>query len=286
MNLRNIDVGYLRTFLAVIDLDGFNRAAVALNKSQSTVSAQMKKIEESADTDLFEKAGRRMRLTHAGEKLVPYARRLVALHDLALEDLRGEAVDGTIRLAVMDDYAIQVLPHHLASFMDAHPLIDIEVSSGFSDQLMKGLGLDYDLVLSTHPVGVGTGERLCIERTRWVFAENKALPDRDFVPLALLPKGNLFRGWALKALDDGKVPHHIVFTGSSIATVEAAAAAGLAVTIAKERSAMPGLRFLEDQRRFPILPDTEIMLNSAPDNQSPVSALLARHLRSSFAIAV
>ena len=283
--MRNIDIGFLRTFLAAIDLNGFNRAAAALNKSQSTVSAQLHKVEEIVGVPLFEKAGRTMRLTPAGEQLAHYARRLVALHDRTLQEISGDGVEGRIRLAVMDDYATQILPRHLAGFLERFPGVDLEVSSGFSDQLMKGLGSQFDLVLSTHPVGTGSGERLCIERTRWVFAANREVPDKDSLPLALLPAGNLFRGWALKALEDAAVAYRVAFTGSSIATVEAAAAAGIAITVAKETSAMPGLRFLDESDGLPPLPDSEIMLNSAPGQRSRVVRLLCDHLAQAFAVA-
>lgn len=258
---RNIDMDLFRTFLATIDLDGLNKAAIAVGRSQSTVSTQIKRMEDIAGCDLFQPDGRKVRLTPAGEKLAGYARRLIALHDEALEALAENRLDGSVSLAVMGDYANHVLPQFLAGFMERHPSIMIDVTTGFSEDLLAQLGGRFDLVLSTHPLGEGRGERLRVERTQWVFSANHELPKTAAVPLALLPPGNLFRKWALDALDQAGIPWHVLFTSSSIAAVEAAAAAGIAVCVAKQGSAGSGLRFLGKRHGFPELPETEIVLN-------------------------
>lgn len=276
--MRNIDIGFLRTFLATIDLDGLTRAAEAVHKSQSTVSAQLRKVEQTVGAPLFEKHGRKMKLTEQGERLSRHARRIISLHDQALWDLSAGPRAGKIRLAVMDDYAVQVLPDFLSQFTDRYPDIDIDVSCGFSQELLKELGTSFDLVVSTHPVGTGRGERLGIERTHWVFAQGKDVPANKPLPLAVLPSGNLFRSWGIRALEDNRIPFRIAFTGSGVASVEAAAAAGIAVAIAKGTSALPGLRSVGRELGLPPLPDTEIMLNAVDHAKSDASRLLADFL--------
>ncbi len=258
---RNVDIDLFRTFLAAVDLDGLNKAAIAVGRSQSTVSTQIKRMEEIVGCALFQPDGRKVRLTAAGEKFAGYGRRLVALHDQALEAMAGDRLEGSVSLAVMGDYANHVLPAYLARFMERYPAIMVDVTTGFSADLLEQLGGRFDLVLSTHPLGEGKGERLRVEKTRWVFSSNHELPKSAAVPLALLPPGNLFRHWALEALDGAGINWHVLFTSSSIAAVEAAAAAGIAVCVAKEGSVRDGLRFLERKHGFPDLPETEIVLN-------------------------
>ena len=106
----NIDIDLFRTFLAAIDLDGLNKAAQAIGRSQSTVSTQISRMEEIAGCKLFEPDGRKVRLTPAGERLSSYARRIVALHDQALDSLVENRTEGSVSLAVMGDYATHVLP--------------------------------------------------------------------------------------------------------------------------------------------------------------------------------
>lgn len=280
---RNIDIDLFRTFLAAIDLDGLNKAAIAVGRSQSTVSTQIKRMEEIAGCALFQPDGRKVRLTPAGEKLAGYGRRLVALHDEALQALAEDPLTGGVSLAVMGDYAHHVLPRYLAGFMERHPSIMIDVTTGFSEDLLAQLGGRFDLVLSTHPLGEGRGERLRVERTHWVFSSTHELPKTAAVPLALLPPGNLFRKWALDALEKAGIPWHVLFTSSSIAAVEAAAAAGIAVSVAKQGSALTGLRFLGPQHGFPQLPETEIILNRStgrfPDATAALGDYLAREMR-------
>jgi len=261
MPRRNIDIDLFRTFLAAIDLGGFNKAAAALGRSQSAISMQLKRMEEGLGCALFERQGRTMKLTASGEKLAGYARRLIALHDQALDAMADTRVDGNVSLALMGDYANNVLPDILAEFTELHPSIIVDVTTGFSADLLKQLGGRYDLVLSTHPLGEGQGERLRVEKTKWVFSSRHEIPTSDVIPLALLPPGNLFREWAIQALDEAGLRWRMAFTSTSIATVEAAAAAGIAIGVAKEGSARDGLRFLGRAHGFPDLPETEIVLN-------------------------
>jgi len=278
----NIDPTLLRTFLSAIELGGFNRAAAAVHRSQSTISMQLKKLEEILQVRLFEKSGRSRILTREGEEFAIYARRLLSLHDQAIDAMRPAGARGYVRVGVMDDYATEVLPDMIARFLDLNPRVNVEITSGFSTRLVTRLGQDFDLVLTTHPVGTGHGQVLRHERTRWAFAAEKSLPAANDVPLALLPPGNLFRQWALRTIEETDWNWRIAFTGSSISTVEAAAAAGIGVTVVKENSANSALRMLDTADGFPQLPDTEIVLNRAVGSETRSVQMLADHLISEF----
>lgn len=282
MALRNIDTDLLRTFVTVVDQDGFSRAGTSLGRSQSAISMQMKRLEDVVDSRLFRRVGRKMRLTPSGEMLLGYARKLVRLNDETLDALRESTVSGSVSLALMGDYATHVLPEALAVFMARYPDIQIDVKTGFSADLLTHLGERYELVLATQPKG-GGGEVLRTERTRWAYAERRELPSLDPVPLALLPPGNLFREWALRGLDSLEMRWRVLFTSTSIATVEAAAAAGIALTVVKEGTAAPGLRLLTEKDGLPPLPESEITLYRAPGKPSKSAETLAdfltRHLQ-------
>ena len=175
----------------------------------------------------------------------------------------------------MDDYAVQVLPGVVAQFMKEHPEIDVEVTSGFSDRLVTRLGIDFDLVLSTHPVGEGKGHILRHEETKWAFGADMPLPESDVLALALLPPGNIFRRWGLRALQGAGLQSRVAFTGSSISTVEAAASAGIGVTVVKESTANKSLRFIGEERGLPPLPKTEIALNRSSATESRQARVFA-----------
>ncbi len=280
---RNIDIDLFRTFLAAIDLDGLNKAAAAVGRSQSTVSMQIRRMEEILGCVLFVPDGRKVKLSGDGEKLAGYARRIVALHDQTLDAMAGDRIEGSVSLAVMGDYATHVLPDHLAAFMALHPGILVDVTTGFTTDLLDRLGGQFDLVLSTHPLGEGKGERLRVEKTRWVFSAGHEVPGGPSIPLALLPPGNLFRNWAIEALDEAGIGWRVLFTSSSITAVEAAAAAGIAVCVAKQGSASEGLRFLGPQHGFPDLPDTEIVLNRSTGRCPNATRILGDYLSRALA---
>ncbi|MEC7760950.1 MAG: LysR substrate-binding domain-containing protein [Pseudomonadota bacterium] len=279
---RNVDTALLRTFISAVDLGGFHRAATAVHRSQSTISVQLKKLEDLLGVALFEKSGRNRVLTRQGEEFAIYARRILSLHDQAVDAITSPEVNGFVRVGVMDDYASEILPDIVARFQERNPSVNVEITAGFSDLLMTRLGDDFDLVLSTHPVGMGLGQVLRHEPTRWAFASDKPLPDRTEVPLALLPPGNLFRQWALRALEGVGTPWRIAFTGSSITTVEAAAAAGIGVTVVKETTANARLRLLGPEDGFPDLPPTEIVLNQTVGAENTAVQALAATIRNAF----
>jgi len=282
MMRRNIDTELFRTFVSIADQDGFIKAAQALGRSQSAISMQMRRLEEAVGCPLFRREGRKMRLTRPGETMLGYARRLVALHDQTLDAVGDSDVSGDVRLAVMGDYATNVLPDIIARFMRARPGILVEVTTGFTQDLMHHLGDRFDLVLATQPEGSMKGEVLRSEPTRWAFSAHQPLPETEIVPLALLPPGNMFREWALQALDKAGRRWRILFTSTSIATVEAAAEAGIALTVVKEGSARTGLQLIGTEAGLPDLPDSEIALHRAPGGISRAAQTFSEFLEASL----
>ncbi|MEM8633227.1 MAG: LysR family transcriptional regulator, partial [Pseudomonadota bacterium] len=106
--MRTLDLTALRALVAVADSGGVTRAANLLNLTQSAVSMQMKRLEQAVGLPLLEKSGRRVVLTSAGDQLLGYARRMLALNDEAITRLTAPAYEGTLTLGVPHDI---VFPH-------------------------------------------------------------------------------------------------------------------------------------------------------------------------------
>jgi len=276
--LRNIDIDLLRSFVTIAELRSFTRAAAALNRTQSTISTQVRKLEEIAGQTLLQRSPQEVLLTRAGEDFLGYARRIVALHDEALDVVRAQSVSGRVRLAVMDDYATIVLPETLARFARSHPEVELEVTTGFTRDLLASLGEAFDLVLATQKAGDGSGEVLRTERTAWAWSDRHDLPPAGPLPLALLKAPNMYREWALAALNEAGRPWRILFSSSSIGAVEAVAAAGAALTVVKAGTAREGLRLLGAAESLPALPASEIALHLAPGRPTPAVRALAGFL--------
>ena len=122
-----LDTDQLRSFLAIVDTGSFTRAAQRVNKTQSAVSMQMKRLEEQLGRDLFVKKGRGTRLSDDGDRLVDFARQMLKLEAAALVAVAGKGLTGRLRIGMPDDYAEAVLPRIVKPFSRLHPLVDISV---------------------------------------------------------------------------------------------------------------------------------------------------------------
>lgn len=117
-----MDLKYLATFKAIVTEGGFSKAAEALNYTQSTITFQMQQLEQELSIQLFEKIGRRMVLTKAGERFIAYADEVLAAveklntFDASLSDLRGD-----LRVAAGETLLCYQLPPVLKRFHELAP---------------------------------------------------------------------------------------------------------------------------------------------------------------------
>src|SRR5882672_2232086 len=122
-----IDVDQLRTFIAIAETGSFTKAADVVNKTQSAVSMQMKRLEERLERPIFSRDGRASKLTEDGQRLLDYARRIVKLNVETLAAFSDAALSGRVRLGVPDDYADRYLPEIMARFSRSHPEVELTV---------------------------------------------------------------------------------------------------------------------------------------------------------------
>ncbi len=278
----DIDVDLLRAFLAVIDGGSFTAAARALNRTQSAVSMQIKRLEQIAGGPLFERSSRHVELTRRGEELASYARRMVALNDEVLERLRDDVLGGVVRLGVIEDYAVQTLPPILAGFMSAHPKVAIEMETGFSPSLLERLGETFDLVLAMHPRGSGRGEVVRAEQAVWAGSRQHSAHVASILPLALHPPGCQFRQAALTSLDRAKRRWRLAYVCQSHSALEAVVHTGLAITVTKAGTLPKGLSVFGSAEGFPPLPSFEVAVHRARGNKNRTLTALADYLVASL----
>jgi molybdate transport repressor ModE-like protein len=295
------DLDLLRTFVAIADNGGFTRAAERVGRTQSTVSLQVKKLEEGLGRRVFDREGGgrggEPRLTPAGEILLNYARQVLRLCDEARSRIMDPGMEGTVRLGTPEDFATVHLPNILARFARAHPRVSLEVNCDFTvnllDEFSKGL---YDLVLfKREPQGVrgqrhaGPAGGIGVWREVLVWtASPRLIVDRSGVlPLVLAPVPDLYRKRAIAALDAAQRPWRIVYTSPSLAGLQAAVSAGLGVTVLPKEMVPSGFVLLsEAEHRLPSLPDTEIVLYRAPGALSRPAELLAEHIVHSLEVEI
>lgn len=272
-----LDPDLLQAFVAVAEHRSFTRAASALNRTQSAISMQVKRLEERLQAELFHRSTSSVDLSAAGEGLLGYARRILSLNAEAVGRVRAHGTDGRVRLGVMDDYGTLIVPPLLKDFVANYPLIHVEMETGLTSSMTDRLGEAYDLVIAMHPEGRGDGELLRTEQAVWAASASHRVEQLDPLPVALYPQGCLFRAWAMQALDEANRPWRLAFVSHSLSAVEAIAAQGLAVTVVKSGTFPPTLRRLTARDGMPRLPRAEIRLHRA-QNLSHAASLLADHL--------
>jgi len=131
----NLPIDYLRTFIAVADTNGFTRAGLQVNRSQSAVSMQIKRLEVEIGKALFDRIGKTVKLTTDGNLLIKYARRIVKEHDAAVAALAKPGLQGRIRFGSPEHYTVGVLPGLLARFAASYPDVLVEMRCENSDQI-------------------------------------------------------------------------------------------------------------------------------------------------------
>src|SRR5215470_15874204 len=179
------DTELLKSFVAVAESGGFTRAAARLNSTQSTVSAQIQRLESDAGHPLFVRSTRSVRLTPAGEVLLGYARTILRLNEDARLHLSGERRGGRLRIGAGEDLA-GWLPKILRPFSRQYPDVRIEVEIGIGMDLFRMMETEaLDLAIGGVCVGHFGGRKLWQEPLVWAFASDVEVPDP--LPLAFFP---------------------------------------------------------------------------------------------------
>jgi DNA-binding transcriptional LysR family regulator len=225
--MNTLDPDLLKTFLAFVDGGSLARAAIAVGRSPSAVTAQMHRLEEMVGEPLLAPQGRGRGLTLTGEELVGHARRILAAHRDAWLGLKGARAEGRVSVGTTQDFAESGMPDLLRDFARAHPWVRLELRIGRSAELSQAFqdgALDLAIAMRRQPM---TDEiKVVSEPMVWAVAAKGLAVRRDELPLALLDPPCSFREAALAALDAAERPYRIAATSASLAGLRAAVEAG------------------------------------------------------------
>lgn len=229
MASNDLQIDWLKCFVAVVDAGSVSGAAAEVHRSQSAVSMQLKKLEAALDCRLVDRGPRRMQLTEQGQTLLGYARRMLELHKEARVALHGDDVTGRVRLGVPDDYAARYLTPVLRRFASRYSGVEIELtceqSTGLIPRVSRG-ELDLALVSRDH---ARRGTLLFHEPMVWVGSPQFALWQRDPLPIAVYETASMARRSALQSLAQQGRRYKVVYNSSSLVGQLAAVESGLAV---------------------------------------------------------
>jgi len=249
----------LLSFVAVCDSNSFTRAAERVFLSQSTVSQQVRRLEEMLGKPLFERSSHQVLLTEEGVKLLSYARRIIALNEEAHDALTGIWRDGVLRIGMPEDFAVPTTGL-LAEFSREHPHLRLDVASGLSADLHNAYAREeLDLILvkqrRRQPPRAARPEPL-------LWLDSLAFPaiEQSPVPLAVFPLSGLYRDELCQALDNLGKRWRIGYSSASLAALTAASAAGLGVTLLPAGCRLPTHRVLGEAEGLPPIDSFELAL--------------------------
>ncbi len=282
--IRNLDMTALRSFVAVADAGGVTRAAGFLNLTQSAVSMQIKRLEDVLGLELLDRSARRVGLTAAGEQLLGYARRMLALNDEVFGRLTHDAYEGEIVLGVPHDIVYPVIPGVLQRLHADYPRMKVTLISSFTlklkDQFRRG---ECDVILTTEDEVDPGGETLVELPLVWVGAPGGSAWKQR--PLRLAYEHNcIFRQGVQAALDAAGVAWDMAVESDSSRTIEASVSADLAVHTALAGSEGPQMERIQHGGALPELQRKRINVYVADPAHSPVVEVLAGLIRRAYAM--
>lgn len=278
-----LDSDLMRSFLAVADAGSVTAAAHRLGRTQSAVSLQIKRLEDSLGQPLFDRLARGVGLTPRGEQLLPYARRVVALLNEATVALREKPLVGPVRVGIPDEYSSTVLPRALAAFDEQHEGVQVSVMVGHSAVQLRALERDeIDLAVIYDWAYVQDGEILGVDPTVWATSIAHGQHLRRPVPVAVYFKSDWSRDYAEYSLERQKIDWRPAWSCDMAGGFRVAVANGLAIAPLSRSTIPAGCRELTGQDGFPIVDSARIVLMRNPRGTSEAVEGMASVLREAF----
>lgn len=279
---RNLDLTALRSFVAVADAGGVTRASGFLNLTQSAVSMQVKRLEEALGLSLLDRSGRGVALTAAGEQLLSYARRMLALNDEAWSRLTDQGFEGELVLGVPHDIVYPVIPRALQRFAAAFPRMRVQLVSGFTKVLKGQFGRGaVDLILTTEDGCDQGGETLAEARLIWVGAPGGSAWKARPLRLAF-EEACIFRPGIQSALDEAGIAWEMAVSTTQPRAIEAIVSADLAVHAALEGACPPYMAPVPHGGALPELSVKKINLYVADAARAEPLQALAGFIRDGY----
>ena len=264
-----LDPHLLQSFVAIVETGSFTRAGERMHLTQSTISQQMRRLEQQLGCPLLDRSGRQVVTTAQGETLLGLARRILGL--LAQAGDRVGETSLPLRLGVPEDFAAGAMTAVLAAFARQYPEVRLEVQSDLSHALWQAFEAG-ELDLALIKQGRGQGEPIARwrEPLAWVDSRDWPAGERDPVPLVVFPNEGLYRRQITDALDARGIPWRIAYVSASLASLQGAVSAGIGVSLLPTRLLQPDQVELT---HWPSVRPVELALHLGAGGSEPLARL-------------
>jgi len=276
--LHNLDLGTLRSFVTIAESGSMTRAAGRLYMTQSAISMQIKRLENSLGMSVFERTAHGMNTTTEGEQLLHFASQMLAINDEAMGRLTSPDYEGQVRLGAPGDIIYPHIPGILKDFNRDYPRVQIKLSSGptvnLKNQYKQGL---LDVVLTTEKTASPGGQVISTQPLIWTGAEDGNAWKKRPVPLGI-SKNCAFRASATKALDNAGLEWIDVVASEDDTAALAMVSADLCISAELECVKESGRVPVEHGGQMPELPEISIVLYSAATPGNQIAQTLVEYL--------
>ncbi|PQP01582.1 LysR family transcriptional regulator [Pseudomonas frederiksbergensis] len=271
------DVLLLKTFVTVVDEEGFSRAAEKLHLTQSAVSGHLRRLEEQVGKPLLKRTTRSQQLTPDGERLIAYARTILALNRDAWAQLTRTPFHGRVRIGVSEDFVEARLLRAFQDFAAQYPGMEIDVQVGIPGTLLNLMKQgDLELVIGSLCETKEPGLLLWQEPLVWAWSAQPVSQLPTPLPLALFPEPCPYREVALTRLAQAGIAQRMTMLCTSTAGLRAAALAGFAVAPMALSQLGQGLTALGAEQGLPDLPDAQFRLFTSAEADQAIVAVLSQ----------
>lgn len=280
MTVINLPTELLRTFITVIDLGGYTRAAEQLNRTQPAISLQMKRLEDLLETRLLHLEGRALSVTEAGQTLSAYARQILHMNDEAVSHFRRLDNISALKIGLPTDFALSYLQKSVGEFVTKNTESEVEVVCDLSRNLINKLHSD-ELNLIIALVSEDAQQYLVKtweEQPIWVVAKGNSPHKKLPLPLVGHPEGCEYRNRMTKVLQAREVAWRIAFTSPDIAGIQEAVISGIGVSALTHATMSEGMRILTTKDGFPRLDKIRVGLFYKNSRLSQMGLELSNHI--------
>lgn len=243
--MNRISVDWLVTFLEVARLQHVGKAADTLQSDQSTISRKIARLEDELDVILFERIGRRVRLTPAGKRFAERTERIVSELRSAIDDasLLASPDRGEIRVGFLHTIGATWLPAQVAPFHATHPRLRFALTDGTAHEIVRGvLAGDFDLGilgppprdtgdLATHPLFTQRISVIVPKGHRLTRNASCTLQDLQHESLVLTRSSSGLRGIIDDAFSSRGIEEDVAYEGDDFTIIQGLVEAGLGITL-------------------------------------------------------
>lgn len=226
-----MELVYLKTFREVAKWGSYSRTAEVLGYSQPSITTQIQRLEESYGAVLFERYGRQMRLTMAGEALLHYANEILRLHAESKEVIAQQTA-GTLSIGTIETLAAYYLPPLLQHYREHYPDMNMVLQPGNEPAIIQGVKegqLDFGFILDTpytdpevYTISIRQEELVIVTPLEHRLTQQSQVVVRDLEneSLVLTEEGCTYRALLLKSLKENNVSYRLMSEFGSLEAIK------------------------------------------------------------------